>query len=437
MMKNRLLRPILSILCVCAFLLPTALNASADNDVEKYLLGISPLDIGEAYDYRNDENLNRVCVIDEDELLGDKKRLVELLKPMTDYGTMIFWSCSLSKEEQEKQINKWQDGEYAEDSLIITVNLEQGNYNLYSSGAIYRGISKDRLQEITDSLNSYANEGDFDTFARTGFLRAYSELTGEEMTEPPTEVPIPDDEAVRYTNPDTGYQVMIRDDAGLLTEDEKDKLVGDMQPITAYGHIVFWSTNERAPDAEIQAREMRASYYGRESGGIFSVNMANRKIVFHADGSMYDAVSASDARSITDNVSEYASSKEYYNCAKEAYRQVYLRLQGMAIAEPMRYTSSVIYALMLAFVIIVGLAFGPLNPLSKRNKNPAKLVGSGKLLASEPTVRKTGSRQRTWVTILYYLIASIGSGGGSSDGGGSSGGGGGSSGGGGGGSSSF
>lgn len=389
-------------------------------------------DIEKQYDYLNGDSGYRICVMDEEELLDDKKMLVETVKPLTDYCTVIFWSCAMSEDAQEAQVDEWQSGAAAKDSFIIVLNMEENIYMLYTSGAAYRTVPSEKLSEISDSLHRELKQGDTDGMAISGFSQVYAAFSGEPLPKPVT-----DAGAVRYENPDTGYQAMILDDADLLTEEEEADLVLDMQPITEYGHIIFWSTRERASDAEIQAREKRYSYYGYDSAGVFAINMTNRKVVFHADGAMYEAVSASDARSITDNVSHYASEKNYYACAKEAYHQVLTRLKGQAIAEPMKITSGIVIGLMLAFVTVVWLAFGVLNPLNKKNKHPAKIFGRGALLASEPDVRRTGSGTRTWVTVLWIIVSSFGRGGGSSGGSSSGGGGGGSSGGGGGGSSSF
>ena len=447
MMKNKPLRILLCMLMICVMLTPTVLNAGASK-VAISAYDLLNRDLSKNYAYINPTTGYRASIIDEDKLLDNSAMLKDAMTPLTEYGTVVFWSCPLSKDEQDQQVDEWQDSELATDSCILVINPEEGVLNLYTSGAIYRSVSQKKLQEINDEMLPLVNAGKFDAAAIAGFSEVCSVMSGKSGDDDPDEKQTSDDSGaqsdvygVQYENPDTGYQVMMLDDAGLLTDAEKQELIAEMTPITEYGHIIFWSTDESASDAEVQAREKRASYYGRQSAGIFSINMAKRKVVFHADGAIYDAVDSSDARSITDNVSGYASSKNYFKCAKEGFRQVLMRLRGQAIAEPMKYTSYVIIALMLAFVIVVGLAFGVFNPLRKNNKKQALLYGSGQLLASPPVIRKTGSDTRAWVDVVIIILTSFlrsGGGGGSSGGGSSSGGGGGgSSGGGGGGSSSF
>ena len=244
----------------------------------------------------------------------------------------------------------------------------------------------------------------------------------------------------QYTNPETGYQALILDDDDLLTAQEEAALVQDMIPITEYGHIIFWSTESYTFDEIEQAKNMRYNLYGNESSGIFAINMQVRKVTFQSDGTIYTMVSSSYARSITDNVSHYASSGNYYQCAAEAYAQVLTVLQGNRIAEPMKYISFVVIGLMLSFVLVVGIVFGKrFNPLIKQNDDKARLIGRGMLATDTPEVKCTDTSPRLWVTILLiFLRAALSSGGSSSSGGGGGGGSrGGGGGGGGGGSSSF
>lgn len=243
----------------------------------------------------------------------------------------------------------------------------------------------------------------------------------------------------QYTNPQTGYQALILDEYDLLTTQEEEALVQVMTPITDYGDIIFWSTNEYAYDEIDQAKDMRYALYGNESSGIFAVNMSARKVTFQSDGAIYTMVSSSYARSITDNVSGYASAGNYYMCAAQAYAQVYEVLQGNRIAEPMKYISYVVIGLMVAFVIIVGIVFSKhFNPLIKHNDEKVRAVGKGYLMTSAPTVKCTDTELRGWVKVLLIILrAALSSGGSGGSGGGSSSGGGRSGGGGGGGSSSF
>ena len=53
---------------------------------------------------------------------------------------------------------------------------------------------------------------------------------------------VDDIEANSYIN--GNYKVVIEDDANLLSEDEKTKLMDDMLPLTEYGHAIFKSIDK-------------------------------------------------------------------------------------------------------------------------------------------------------------------------------------------------
>ena len=230
-----------------------------------------------------------------------------------------------------------------------------------------------------------------------------------------------DGEGIVYSNPETGYKAVILDEYDLLTDIEENALVEYMAPITDYGDVMFWSTNEYAYDEIEQAKRKRYSIFGYESSAILAINMNVRMITFQSDGAIYYVISESYARSITDNVSGYASQGDYYRCAAASYVQAEQLLEGNKISEPMKYTSYAFIALMLAFVIVVGIAFGKLfNPLAKQNDRQGWLSGTGYLLAEPPKLKVTNSYMRAWWQVLFIILTSFGSGGGGSDSGGSS-----------------
>ncbi len=186
----------------------------------------------------------------------------------------------------------------------------------------------------------------------------------------------------QYTNPETGYQVLVSDDSDLLTADEERSLVEDMKPVTEFGHVIFWTTNKYASNEIEQARQARKACYEYDSASIFVINMANRKLTIQSYGALYNTINDSKARSITDNVSRYATKKQYYNCAKEAFSQMYTTANGASIAEPMKYLSYIVISLMLGVTIALAIAFSKkFNPLRK-SVAPPETVGSGTLMTA-------------------------------------------------------
>ena len=79
-----------------------------------------------------------------------------------------------------------------------------------------------------------------------------------------------------YTNPDTGYEVHIDDDAGLLTDDELAKLSSQMQAITEWGDVAFVTTAYNPSSADDYARNYSYSHFGQGSSTLFLIDMDNR-----------------------------------------------------------------------------------------------------------------------------------------------------------------
>lgn len=157
--------------------------------------------------------------------------------------------------------------------------------------------------------------------------------------------------AYSYVNENTNYQVIIEDDAYLLTNDEILSLVNDMKPLTEYGNIAFKSINQNRYTSSYFAEKYYYEIFGTSSGTLFLIDMDNRYIYIYSDGSNYRTITNDKADIITDNVYKYASNQDYYECAKEAFNQVNILLSGGKIAEPMRYISNILLSFILVFLI--------------------------------------------------------------------------------------
>ncbi|MBP5678585.1 MAG: TPM domain-containing protein [Bacilli bacterium] len=225
-----------------------------------------------------------------------------------------------------------------------------------------------------------------------------------------------------YYNELTGYQAIINDEASLLSEKEIKKLLEDMKPLTAYGHIGFLSINNNYTSTEAYADSIYHTLFGTKSGTIFLIDMDNREIYIFSDGENYQTITRSKALSITDNVYKYASRKEYYKCAKLAFEQMDTLLQGQKIMEPMRYVSIGFISMILSFFLTFLYV---LSTTKIKKASNSSIVNHCDITfqMDKPTAEKVGEYK-------VYSPPSDSGGGGSSGGGG--GGGGGSSGGGGG-----
>ena len=154
-----------------------------------------------------------------------------------------------------------------------------------------------------------------------------------------------------YTNDETGYKVVIEDDAQLLTDGEKSQLAETMKDITPYGDVAFKSIDYNPYSTETYIERYYNSIFGTGSGTVFLIDMDNRNIWIYSDGSIYSTITTAYANVITDNVYTYASDKDYFTCANKAFIQEAALLQGRRISQPMKYISNALLAIAIAILI--------------------------------------------------------------------------------------
>lgn len=228
----------------------------------------------------------------------------------------------------------------------------------------------------------------------------------------------------KYINNKTNYQVIIEDDANLLSESEIYKLQKEMITLTKYGNIAFKTINQNSTTTSNYASNYYYEMFGTSSGTLFLIDMDNRYIYIFSDGNNYKTITTAKANIITDNVYKYASKKQYYECAYKSFEQINSLLKGEKIREPMRNISNIFISFIIAFFInfIIVLC----NTKIKKAKNKEILSNCNiKFDVNNVYAVKTGTHK-------VYSPRNDSSSSGSFSGGGSSGGGGGSSGGGGG-----
>lgn len=152
---------------------------------------------------------------------------------------------------------------------------------------------------------------------------------------------------------DTPGKTVISDDADLLSPEEETALLSVMEPITSYGNIAFASVPEKGNPgtADAYAERFYQNTFGLTDGGVFLVDMDNRKIYIYCQDFFYEIITTNRSETITDNIYKYASRGEYYECAAEAFREMNTLLEGGKIAQPMKYVSNGLLALILALLI--------------------------------------------------------------------------------------
>lgn len=225
-----------------------------------------------------------------------------------------------------------------------------------------------------------------------------------------------------WENEETTFTAILEDDAGLLRD--PSVVMEAMKPITTYGNVIFKSIDQNSYSASTFAEQYLHNTFGTDSGTIFLIDMANRKIFIFSDGAIYKTITRSKAEVITDNIYTLASAGDYDGCAVKAFEQIETLLEGNRIAEPMHIIGIALISLLIGMIVCFIIMSGSTK---KKEATAAELIEGTDTSISITNPELTYLRKNR-----TYSPISTGSGGG---GGGFSGGGGGSSGGGGGGSS--
>ena len=221
------------------------------------------------------------------------------------------------------------------------------------------------------------------------------------------------------------YRTVMEDSMDLFTDEEEKLLTEQMEQFTQYGNAAVVTVSQNDYTSRY-AREKYAELFGAESGLLFVIDMGERMIWIHCNGAVYRTIDKAYANTITDNVYRYATDGDYYRCASEVFSQAMILLEGGRIAQPMKYISNALIALVIALLANFALMSGERRrPAPAEDAAAAMTTVAGITILSRKLVRK-----RKTAHVEYS--GSSGSSGGGGGGGGSSSGGGGPSGGGGG-----
>lgn len=227
-----------------------------------------------------------------------------------------------------------------------------------------------------------------------------------------------DEFGFEYTNPDTGYVVYIADEEDLLTDSEETQLIEAMKPVTEYGNAGFVSCENNSVSTKQYAEQRYASVFGSESGTLLLIDMGMREFYIRNNGAVSKIITTAYSNTISDNIYKYASDRYYYKFAATCFLQELELLRGGKIAQPMRYISAALLAL------ILGLLF---NYLILRAVTVPRTAGNHEIIdaAQVDFILRNPASRHTNTTKVYSPIRSSGGGsGGRSGGGGFSGGGG-------------
>lgn len=224
--------------------------------------------------------------------------------------------------------------------IFTFVEMSVKLHQLSGAGTFYQFVAEDGETETDVDVEVYINlEEDTDSGESVYINQTEGADSGEEV----------------YINQDTGYKVFVEDSAQLLDAGEKRELASAMEDITAYGNAIFKTTDSSVWNTASYAGEYYREKVGTDSGILLLIDMDNRMLWIHCDGDVYRVVTESYADTITDNVYSYATGGDYYQCAVQVYGQALALLDGNRIAQPMKYISNALLAMILALLLNYGL----------------------------------------------------------------------------------
>ena len=228
-----------------------------------------------------------------------------------------------------------------------------------------------------------------------------------------------DEFGFEYTNPDTGYVVYIADEEDLLTDSEEAQLIEVMKPVTEYGNAGFVSCENNSVSTKQFAEQRYSSVFGSESGTLLLIDMGMREFYIRNNGAVSKIITTAYSNTISDNIYKYASDRYYYKFASACFLQELELLRGGKIAQPMRYISAALLALILGLL---------LNYLILRAVTVPRTAGNHEIIdaAQVDFILRNPSSRHTNTTRVYSPVRSSGGGGGGRSGGGGFSGGGGS-----------
>ena len=218
---------------------------------------------------------------------------------------------------------------------------------------------------------------------------------------------------------ETAGTLLVVDDARLLSEKEKDRLINDYSAITEYMGAAFISTNYSPGSTASYAEQCAIQYYHNDPAVLFLIDMDDREIYVYANGTAQKMISKADARAITDNIYKSASRGDYYECADGAFRQIYAKCTGQRLARPVKHVTNALIALLAGVMINYFITvFSRVPKAERRTKGEIKASVSSQM-AHMPGV----ALSVTFLNSVKHIKSSSSGGGGG--GGGHSGGGGG------------
>ena len=185
-----------------------------------------------------------------------------------------------------------------------------------------------------------------------------------------------------YTIDGSDYVVYINDEEDLLSPEEEESLLEIMKPITEYGNAAFMTGRISSSSYVSATGDVYHNLFGTESGTIFMIDMNHRQLIIFSDGAVYKIITKNYADTITDNIYRMARDGNYYDCAREAFTEIYTLLSGYRIAQPMRHITNAMLAVILSALILYFVARRSARQRSAQSDEVLSVLGASALFSA-------------------------------------------------------
>lgn len=163
--------------------------------------------------------------------------------------------------------------------------------------------------------------------------------------------PLRSNAQVVYEN-ENGYQAIIEDDFGILTETEMSKLVDTMKDITKYGNAIIIIRSEFEYGAYGYAREYADTQFGVESGAVLLIDTEDKELEIQTRGDICGHINDNRCWELSLEYEDYVESEKYFTCLFMLLEKMNVILADSEVANPIKSVCYILLALITAMIVM-------------------------------------------------------------------------------------
>ncbi|MBQ3705361.1 MAG: TPM domain-containing protein [Clostridia bacterium] len=162
----------------------------------------------------------------------EEETLYQDMLPLCTYGTPMFWTTEEAFINFERQADDFYHQRLGrgQSGVLFVINMGVRQLTIFADGEIYRTVTNDEAETITDNVYRLAREGDYYACASSAFSQVKSLLQGERIARP---MKIISNALLALVLALLGVYLYIR--ARYETRPKAGKIKGAALPVTAAG----------------------------------------------------------------------------------------------------------------------------------------------------------------------------------------------------------